>query len=123
MKKNYNFSYKKSGINVKKADELIRKAKPLISSTNNNNTVGEIGGFGGIFKINYKNYKQPLLVAATDGVGTKLLIAEQLNKYDTIGIDLVAMSVNDIIVQGAKPLFFLDYLAISKLNEKNFFQF
>ena len=120
IKKDYNFSYKKSGINVKKADELIRKAKPLISSTNNKNTVGEIGGFGGIFKINYKNYKQPLLVAATDGVGTKLLIAEQLNKYDTIGIDLVAMSVNDIIVQGAKPLFFLDYLAINKLNEKKF---
>jgi phosphoribosylformylglycinamidine cyclo-ligase len=120
LKKDYNFSYKKSGIDVQKANKLIKKAKPLINSTSTSNTVGEIGGFGGLFKINPKNYKQPLLVAATDGVGTKLLIAEKLKKFDTLGVDLVAMSVNDIIVQGAKPLFFLDYLAINKLNEKIF---
>ncbi len=120
IKKDYNFSYKKSGIDIKKADKLIKKVKPLISSTNNNNTIGEIGGFGGLFNINTNTYKQPVLVAATDGVGTKLLIAEKLNKFDTIGIDLVAMSVNDIIVQGAKPLFFLDYLAVNKLKEKVF---
>ena len=120
LKKDYNFSYKKSGIDVEKANKLIKKAKPLINSTNTNNTFGEIGGFGGLFKINPENYKEPLLVAATDGVGTKLLIAEKLKKFDTLGIDLVAMSVNDIIVQGAKPLFFLDYLAINKLNEKMF---
>ncbi len=119
-KKDYNFSYKKSGIDIKKADKLIKKAKPFINSTRNLNSVGEIGGFGGLFKINIKKYKNPLLVAATDGVGTKLLIAKKLNKLDKIGIDLVAMSVNDIIVQGAKPLFFLDYLAVEKINEKNF---
>ena len=117
-KKDYNFSYKKSGVDIKKADKLIKKIKPLVNSTRNSNTIGEIGGFGGLFKINTKSYKEPLLVAATDGVGTKLLIAEKLKKFDTIGIDLVAMSVNDIIVQGAKPLFFLDYLAVNKLNEK-----
>ena len=105
LKKDYNFSYKKSGIDVQKANKLIKKAKPLINSTRTSNTFGEIGGFGGLFKINPKNYKQPLLVAATDGVGTKLLIAEK-KKFDTLGVDLVAMSVNDIIVQGAKPLFF-----------------
>ena len=119
-KKDYNFSYKKSGIDVKKADKLINIAKPLINSTNNENTLSEVGGFGGLFRINTRKYKHPLFVAATDGVGTKLLIAKQLNIFDTIGIDLVAMSVNDIIVQGAKPLFFLDYLAINKLNEKIF---
>ena len=119
LKKDYNFSYKKSGIDVQKANKLIKKAKPLINSTRTSNAFGEIGGFGGLFKINPKNYKQPLLVAATDGVGTKLLIAEKLKKFDTLGVDLVAMSVNDIIVQGAKPLF-LDYLAINKLNEKIF---
>ena len=120
LKKDYNFSYKKSGIDVQKANKLIKKAKPLINSTRTSNAFGEIGGFGGLFKINPKNYKQPLLVAATDGVGTKLLIAEKLKKFDTLGVDLVAMSVNDIIVQGAKPLFFLDYLAVNKLNEKIF---
>ena len=119
-KKDYNFSYKKSGIDVKKADKLINIAKPLINSTNNQNTLSEVGGFGGLFRINTKKYKHPLFVAATDCVGTKLLIAKQLNKFDTIGIDLVAMSVNDIIVQGAKPLFFLDYFASSKIK-KNFF--
>ena len=119
-KKDYNFSYKKSGVDVKKAERLIKKARPIISNTKNKYSLGEVGGFGGLFKINTKDFKNPLFVAATDGVGSKLLIAKKLNKFDTIGIDLVAMSVNDILVQGAKPLFFLDYLAINKLNEKVF---
>ena len=119
-KKDYNFSYKSSGVDINKADKLIELAKPIIKKTNNKNTVSEIGGFGGLFKIDIRKYKQPMFVGATDGVGTKLLIAKQLDAYDTIGIDLVAMSVNDIIVQGAKPLFFLDYLAIHKLTEKIF---
>ena len=119
-KKDYNFSYKKSGVDVKKAEKLIKTARPIISSTKNKNSLGEVGGFGGLFKINTSNYKNPLFVAATDGVGSKLLIAKRLNKFDTIGIDLVAMSVNDILVQGAKPLFFLDYLAINKLKENVF---
>ena len=99
-KKDYNFSYKNSGVDVKKADKLIKKVKPLIKSINDKNIIGGIGGFGGLFGLQVKKYKNPILVAATDGVGTKLLIAKQLNKFDTIGIDLVAMSVNDIIVQG-----------------------
>ena len=120
IKKDYNFSYKKSGVDVKKADKLLDKVKPLIASTKGKNNLGDIGGFGGLFKINSKQYKNPLLVAATDGVGSKLLIAKQLNNFNTIGIDLVAMSVNDVIVQGARPLFFLDYLAIDKLKENMF---
>jgi len=119
-KKDYNFSYKNSGVDVKKADKLIKKVKPLIKSINDKNMIGGIGGFGGLFGLQVKKYKNPTLVAATDGVGTKLLIAKQLNKFDTIGIDLVAMSVNDIIVQGAKPLFFLDYIATDKLKDKMF---
>ena len=117
-KKDYNFSYKKSGVDIKKADYLIAKARPIIKKTNNNNSLGEIGGFGGLFNLNPIDYKKPILVAATDGVGTKLLIAKELNTYNTLGIDLVAMSVNDVIVQGATP--FLDYIAINKLNEKVF---
>ena len=119
-KKDYNFSYKKSGVDIKKADYLIAKARPIIKKTNNNNSLGEIGGFGGLFNLNPIDYKKPILVAATDGVGTKLLIAKELNTYNTLGIDLVAMSVNDVIVQGATNLFFLDYIAINKLNEKVF---
>ena len=80
--------------------------------------MGSIGGFGGLFDPNESGYNKPILVSATDGVGTKLLIAEEVNKHDTIGIDLVAMSVNDIIVQGAEPLFFLDYFATGKLKIK-----
>ena len=119
-KKDYYFSYKKSGVDVKKANKLLKKVGPIIHKTNNSDTIGGIGGFGGLYKINTNKYKNPLLVAATDGVGTKLLIARKLNQFNTIGIDLVAMSVNDVIVQGAKPLFFLDYLAINKLSEKVF---
>ena len=80
--------------------------------------MGSIGGFGGLFDPNESGYNKPILVSATDGVGTKLLIAEEVNKHDTIGIDLVAMSVNDIVVQGAEPLFFLDYFATGKLKIK-----
>ena len=78
-KKDYNFSYKKSGVDVKKAERLIKKARPIISNTKNKYSLGEVGGFGGLFKINTKDYKNPLFVAATDGVGSKLLIAKKLN--------------------------------------------
>ena len=109
MKKN-KFTYEKSGVNITAADNFV-KFISKISSKNNKN----IGGFGSISNIP-QNYKKPKIVASTDGVGTKIEIANALKKFDTIGIDLVAMCVNDLIVQGAKPLFFLDYIALGKLN-------
>lgn len=117
-KKDYKFSYQKSGINIDLGNKIIDEIKPLVKSTESKDVLGGLGGFGAVFNFNTKNFVRPLLVSATDGVGTKLLIAEKLNNFNTIGIDLVAMSVNDIIVQGAKPLFFLDYIAIDKLNKK-----
>ena len=116
-KKDYKFSYQNSGVNIDLGNEIVNEIKPLAKSTISSEVIGGIGGFGAIFKLNLKKYKNPLLVSATDGVGTKLLIAEKLNNYESIGIDLVAMSVNDIVVQGAKPLFFLDYIAIDKINK------
>ena len=117
-KKNYNFSYLNSGVNVNLGNELVKAIKPISKKINDQNVLNGIGGFGAVYNLKHKNYKNPLLVSATDGVGTKILIAKDMNKYDTIGIDLVAMSVNDLIVQGAKPLFFLDYIAVEKINKK-----
>ena len=116
MNKNL-FTYKKSGVDIKAADKFVK-----FISNNSTNKKGKkkfknIGGFGSITNIP-NNLKNPKLVACTDGVGTKIEIANELNKFDTIGIDLVAMSVNDLIVQGAKPLFFLDYISINKINLK-----
>ena len=110
-----NFTYEKSGVNIKKADKFI---KYISSSTKKSKKSGEfknIGGFGALTKLPSK-LKNPYLVTSTDGVGTKIEIANLLNKYDTIGIDLVAMCVNDLIVQGAKPLLFLDYISVEKIN-------
>ena len=106
-KKNYNFSYLNSGVNVNLGNELVKAIKPISKKINDKNVLNGIGGFGAVYNLEHTKYKKPLLVSATDGVGTKILIAKDMNKYDTIGIDLVAMSVNDLIVQGAKPLFFL----------------
>jgi len=117
-KKDYNFSYLKSGVNIKLGNEIVKKIKPISNKTKNKNVIGSIGGFGGVYNLNTNKFKKPLLVSATDGVGTKILIAKELKNYKTIGIDLVAMSVNDIIVQGAKPLFFLDYIAVESINKK-----
>ena len=109
------FTYEKSGVNIKAADNFVK----FISSTSSNNKgkkkFNNIGGFGSISSIP-KNLKNPKIVACTDGVGTKIEIANTLNKFDTIGIDLVAMSVNDLIVQGARPLLFLDYISINKID-------
>lgn len=102
-------TYKKSGVNIKEADRFVSAIKPL--------TAG-IGGFGGMLKFDAKKYKDPYLVSSTDGVGTKLKIAFLVNKHDTVGIDLVGMNVNDILCSGAKPLFFLDYIATGKLDKK-----
>jgi phosphoribosylformylglycinamidine cyclo-ligase len=109
------FTYKKSGVNIKAADNFVNFISSVSSKKKGKKKFSNIGGFGSISDI--PNYvKQPKIVACTDGVGTKIEIANTLNKYDTIGIDLVAMSVNDLIVQGAKPLLFLDYISINKIN-------
>jgi len=109
-------SYKDAGVDIDKAATFVDRIKPLIKPTLRKETVGEIGHFGGLFHLNTDKYKNPLLVSATDGVGTKLRIAHMMDRHNTVGIDLVAMSVNDLIVQGAEPLFFLDYIATGKLN-------
>jgi phosphoribosylformylglycinamidine cyclo-ligase len=114
MKKNL-FTYKKSGVNISAADNFIDFISSVSSKKKGKKKFSNIGGFGSISNIP-NHIKQPKIVACTDGVGTKIEIANILNKYDTIGIDLVAMSVNDLIVQGAKPLLFLDYISINKID-------
>ncbi|MBA3011978.1 MAG: phosphoribosylformylglycinamidine cyclo-ligase [Proteobacteria bacterium] len=113
---NDSLTYADSGVDIEKANQLVDRIKNIAKSTPRSGVMGEIGGFGGLFSLNLSNISNPVLVSATDGVGTKLKIAFQMDKHDTIGIDLVAMCVNDIIVQGAKPLFFLDYLAMGVLD-------
>lgn len=111
-------SYKDAGVDINLANQMIKKIKPLIGKTFIPGVLGDIGGFGGLFSLTGQNYKEPVLVSGTDGVGTKLKIAFALDKHDSVGIDLVAMCVNDIVTCGAKPLFFLDYISIGKLSEK-----
>ena len=109
-------TYKDSGVDITKGNKLIEKIKPIAKSTLRPGVLNGLGGFGAMFEIPLNKYKNPVLVSGTDGVGTKLMVAEMLNKHDSIGIDLVAMCVNDLIVQGAEPLFFLDYYATGSLN-------
>ena len=116
MKKNL-FTYKKSGVDINAADKFVKFISKISTKKEGKKKFDNIGGFGSISNIP-RNIKSPKIVACTDGVGTKIEIANMLNKFDTIGIDLVAMSVNDLIVQGAKPLFFLDYISINKINLK-----
>ena len=111
------FTYKKSGVNIHSADKFVNFISSVSSKKKGKKKFSNIGGFGSISNIP-NHIKQPKIVACTDGVGTKIEIANVLNKYDTIGIDLVAMSVNDLIVQGAKPLLFLDYISINKIDLK-----
>ena len=111
------FTYKKSGVNIDAADSFVNFISSVSSKKKGKKKFSNIGGFGSISNIP-NHIKQPKIVACTDGVGTKIEIANALNKYDTIGIDLVAMSVNDLIVQGAKPLLFLDYISINKIDLK-----
>ena len=115
INKKNSISYKDAGVDIKAGDELISKIKPIAKETNRKEVLGGLGGFGSLFEIP-KKYKNPILVSGTDGVGTKLKLAFDLNIHNTIGQDLVAMCVNDILVQGAEPLFFLDYFACGKLN-------
>ena len=109
-------TYKDSGVDITKGNHLIERIKPIAKSTFRPGVLAGLGGFGAMFEIPLDKYKNPVLISGTDGVGTKLKVAEMLNKHDTIGIDLVAMCVNDLIVQGAEPLFFLDYFATGSLN-------
>ena len=120
--KKHKVTYKKSGVSIENADKLIDKIKPIAKKTCDKNVIGNIGGFGAMYDISKFKHKNPVLVSGTDGVGTKLKIAIKMNKLDEIGIDLVAMCVNDIISQGAKPLFFLDYYATGELNTDSSFQ-
>ena len=115
--KKHKFTYEKSGVNIKAADNFVKFISNISSKNKGNKKFNNIGSFGSISDIP-KDFKRPKIVASTDGVGTKIEIANILNKYDTIGIDLVAMCVNDLIVQGAKPLLFLDYISINKIDLK-----
>jgi phosphoribosylformylglycinamidine cyclo-ligase len=111
-------TYAKAGVNIDAADRFIRMIKPLARSTERPEVLGTIGGFSGLFRPRIAGLKRPVLVSSTDGVGTKLMIADMLGMYDTVGIDLVAMCVDDVVVLGAEPLFFLDYIAVGKVKPR-----
>jgi len=108
-------AYKKAGVDIAAGNEAVERMKKHVKRTYRPEVMAELGGFGGLFGLNKDKYEEPVLVSGTDGVGTKLMLAFAMDKHDTIGIDAVAMCVNDIIVQGAEPLFFLDYLACGKV--------
>ncbi len=109
-------TYKDAGVDIDAGSELVERIKPLVKRTRRPEVLAGLGGFGGMFTLPPGRYREPVLVSGTDGVGTKLMLAQHLNRHDTIGIDLVAMCVNDVLVQGAEPLFFLDYFACGKLD-------
>lgn len=115
-KKTQSLTYRDAGVDIEAGDRLVDDIKIISQATRRPEVLGSIGGFSALFELPSKRYKNPVLVSATDGVGTKLLLANQLNKHEGVGIDLVAMCVNDLIVCGAEPLFFLDYVASGKLD-------
>ncbi len=109
------YTYKDAGVDIEAGNEAVERIKPAVARTWRSGVLGGLGGFGGLFAVDTQKYPEPVLVSGTDGVGTKLRLAFDLNIHDTIGQDAVAMCVNDVLVQGAEPLFFLDYLAVGKL--------
>ncbi len=115
MSQKNSLSYRDAGVDIDAGDRLVENIKPFAKRTMRPEVIGGIGGFGALVEIS-KKFREPVLVSGTDGVGTKLKLAFELNRHDSVGIDLVAMSVNDILVQGAEPLFFLDYFACGKLD-------
>ncbi|MHC4482756.1 MAG: AIR synthase related protein, partial [Planctomycetota bacterium] len=114
-------SYEQTGVNIDAGEEAAEQIHSCVASTFGPRVMGTKGGFAGMFRLDYderlfkRNYRNPVLVACTDGVGSKVQLAAKIKKFDTVGIDLVAMNVNDMLVQGAEPLFFLDYLAVHKV--------
>src|SRR3989338_3247206 len=115
--KKKSLTYKSSGVDVDKANSFVESIKPLAKMTTRPEVLKGIGGFGALCRLPFKKYKEPILVSTTDGVGTKLKLAKLTGRFEGLGIDLVAMNVNDILTLGAEPLFFLDYFAIGKLDK------
>src|SRR6202795_4488692 len=111
-------TYRDAGVDIDAGEELVERIKPGVRRSMRREVLGGIGGFGALVEVPLDRYRKPVLVSGTDGVGTKLRLAIDTGRHDTIGIDLVAMSVNDLVVQGAEPLFFLDYFACGKLDPK-----
>ncbi len=116
MKDSISSKYREAGVDIDKGNTFVQNIKHVIAETHQRGVVSQIGGFSSLFSIDKDKYEHPVLVSSTDGVGTKLAVAKACNKHDTIGIDLVAMCANDIVVSGAKPLFFLDYFAVGRLD-------
>ena len=111
-----NMTYSQAGVDITKGNQAVAMIKPIVKSTFRPEVVTDLGGFGGLFALNKDKYEEPILISGTDGVGTKLKVAFDTGVHNTIGIDAVAMCVNDVLVNGAEPLFFLDYLAVGKLE-------
>src|SRR3990170_4533761 len=122
MAKKKSMNYKKAGVDIAAAGRLVRLIKPLARKTACSGLLAGVGGFSGLFELKSREYRHPVLVSSTDGVGTKLKIAFLMDIHDTVGIDLVAMGVNDILTQGAEPLFFLDYFATGRLKPRTALQ-
>lgn len=118
MTKSEGFDYKSAGVDIEAGEKIVAEIKEMVAKTHRREVLTGIGGFAGLFQPDISRYREPVLVAATDGVGTKLKLAFAMDKHDTVGIDAVAMCVNDLVVQGAEPLFFLDYLATGRLDNR-----